>query len=105
MTKLGYLTAVAMFCAAGNIYAAPADDAIQACRAAIEQAQGDDVVAKLSKVRPRGNNYEVWFNVQTDQVQQRSYCYLRRGEVQQMVTEDGQWKGRNPKRPQGVDLS
>lgn len=105
MKKLGYLTLVAMFCAAGTVSAAPADDAIQACRTAIEQAQGDEVVTKLSKVRPRGNNYEVWFNVVTDEAQQRSYCYLKRGEVQQMVTEDGAWKGRNPKRPKSVDLS
>lgn len=105
MKKLGYVTLVALFWGAGIASAAPADDAIQACRIAIEQAQGDDIVTRLSKVRPRGNNYEVWFNVATEQAQQRSYCYLRRGEVQQLVTEDGRWKGRNPKRPENVDLS
>ena len=89
----------------GSALAAAADDAIQSCRAAIEEAQGADVSAKLSKVKPRGNNYEVWFNVKDDGIYRKSYCYLKRGEVRQLLTQEGRWKGRNPRRPEGVDLS
>ena len=108
MTKSGIVTALAVVVcglSTGSALAAAADDAIQSCRAAIEQAQGDDVSAKLSKVKPRGNNYEVWFNVKDDGIYRKSYCYLKRGEVRQLLTQEGRWKGRNPRRPEGVDLS
>lgn len=108
MTKSGIITisaALAFGLGTGSALAAAADDAIETCRAAIEQAQGVDVSAKLSKVKPRGNNYEVWFNVKDDGVDRKSYCYLKRGEVQQLLTQEGRWKGRNPRRPEGVDLS
>jgi len=90
---------------AGTAAAAPAQDAIEACKGAVSEAAGDEVVTKLMKIKPRGANYEVWLNVVNDDQTQRSYCYLRRGEVQQFVTEDGKWVGRNPRRPESVDLS
>ena len=81
-----------------------ADDAIQACRVAIQSEQGDDAIAKLTKIKSRGTAYEVWFNVDA-QEDVKSWCFMKRGEVQQLVTTDGKWKGRNPKRPEGIDLS
>ena len=101
------IVTAALACGLGSAsaLAAAADDAIKSCRAAIEEAQGVDVSAKLSKVKPRGNNYEVWFNVKDDGIYRKSYCYLKRGEVRQLLTQEGRWKGRNPRRPEGVDLS
>ena len=82
-----------------------AEQAIQACRIAVEESASSDVIARLSKIKTRGNNYEVWMNVSSDAGdQQRTYCYLRRGEVDQFVLEDGKWIGRNPRRPEAVDL-
>lgn len=84
---------------------APAEQAIKACRVAIEDSASDDVISRLSKIKTRGNNYEVWMNVSNDNgEQQRTYCYTRRGEVDQFVLEDGKWIGRNPRRPESVDL-
>ncbi|MDJ0926821.1 MAG: hypothetical protein QNJ73_04140 [Gammaproteobacteria bacterium] len=84
---------------------APAENAIKACRVAIEESSSNDVIARLSKIKTRGNNYEVWMNVSSDSGEQmRTYCYTRRGEVDQFVLEDGKWVGRNPRRPESVDL-
>ena len=82
-----------------------AEQAIKACRVAVEDSASSDVISRLSKIKTRGNNYEVWMNVSSDSGdQQRTYCYLRRGEVDQFVLEDGKWIGRNPRRPESVDL-
>lgn len=86
----------------GEVAAAPAEDAIRACRDAVEQSLGEDVLSRLTKIKSRGANYEVWLNLSGDQLEQRSYCYFRRGEVQQIVVEDGRWVGRNPRRPEGA---
>lgn len=88
----------------GTAVAAPAQKAIKACKVAVEESVGDGVLSKLTKVKARGANYEVWLNLQGSDTQQRSYCYLRRGEVDQMVVEDGKWVGRNPKRPEAVSI-
>ncbi|MGI9330399.1 MAG: hypothetical protein ACR2QB_06740 [Gammaproteobacteria bacterium] len=84
--------------------AAPAQDAIRACKVAVEESVGDGVLSNLTKVKSRGGNYEVWLNVKGDDLQQRSYCYLRRGEVQQLVMEEGKWVGRNPRRPEAAEV-
>ena len=84
--------------------AAPAQDAIRACKIAVEESVGDGVLSNLTKVKSRGANYEVWLNVKGDDLQQRSYCFLRRGQVEQLVTEDGKWVGRNPRRPEAAEV-
>ena len=89
---------------AGTAVAAPAQDAIKACKVAVEESVGNDVLSKLTKVKARGANYEVWLNVKGGENQQRSYCYLRRGEVDQVVVEDGKWVGRNPRRPEAIQI-
>ena len=89
---------------ASNATAAPAQRAIQACKVAVEENIGDGVLTKLTKVKARGANYEVWLNLKDGDSQQRSYCYLRRGEVDQLVVEDGKWVGRNPRRPDAVTI-
>lgn len=94
------IAASATILLSGPALAAPAQKAIQACRVAVEQNVGDGVLSKLTKVRARGANYEVWLNLKGGDTQQRSYCYLRRGEVEQLVVEDGKWVGRNPRRPE-----
>ena len=88
----------------GVATAAPAQDAVRACKIAVEGSVGDGVLAKLTKVKARGANYEVWLNVKDGEQEQRSYCYLRRGEVEQLVVEDGKWVGRNPKRPDAANI-
>ena len=88
----------------GTAVAAPAQDAIRACKVAVADSVGDGVLSKLTKVKSRGANYEVWLNVKDGDANQRSYCYLRRGEVQQLVVEDGKWVGRNPRRPEAAEI-
>ena len=85
--------------AAEGALAARAKDAVEACKIAATAEAGDDVVAKLIKVKSRGANYEVWLNLRGEQ-DQKTFCYLRRAEVETLVMEDGAWKGRNPKRPE-----
>ena len=98
------IATVASLVFAGNAMAAPAQDAIKACKVAVEASVGDGVLAKLTKVKARGANYEVWLNLKDGDTQQRSYCYLRRGEVDQLVVEEGKWVGRNPKRPEAAQI-
>ena len=90
--------------AADGAMAARAKDAVEACKLAATAEAGEEVVAKLIKVKSRGANYEVWLNVKGGETQQRSYCYLRRGEVDQVVVEDGKWVGRNPRRPEAIQI-
>lgn len=96
---------VASLLVSGAAVAAPAEKAIEACRTAVEGTVGGDVVAKLTKIKSRGANFEVWLNVEAEDAEKRSYCYLRRGDVAQVVVEEGKWVGRNPSRPESVDLS
>jgi hypothetical protein len=106
MIRKTIITAAALgaVAASGAAVAAPAQDAIEACRVAIEANAGQDVVSKLTKIKSRGANYEVWLSVKAEDQDQRTYCYLRRGQLDQFVVEDGSWVGRNPKRPESVDL-
>jgi len=91
--------------AAEGAFAARAKDAVEACKvASAAAAVNEDTVGKLIKVKSRGANYEVWLNLRGDQ-DQKTYCYLRRGEVEQLVMEEGAWKGRNPKRPETSEAS
>ena len=103
-TKLIALSLAAGLMISGTAAAAPAQDAIKACKTAVQDSVGEGTLAKLTKVKSRGANYEVWLNVKGEAASQRSYCYLRRGEVQQLVTEDGQWVGRNPRRPEAAEI-
>jgi hypothetical protein len=102
--KIVTISAAASLVLAGNVVAAPAQDAIKACKVALEASVGDGILAKLTKVKARGANYEVWLNVKDGDTQQRSYCYLRRGEVDQLVVEEGKWVGRNPRRPEAAQI-
>lgn len=102
--KILMISAGAALLMTGTAMAAPAQDAVRACKVAVEESVGDGVLSKLTKVKARGANYEVWLNVKGGDEQQRSYCYLRRGEVDQLVVEDGKWVGRNPRRPEAAQI-
>ncbi len=102
--KVLAITVAAGLMISGTATAAPAQDAIKACKVAVEASVGQGTLSKLTKVKSRGANYEVWLNVKGEDAAQRSYCYLRRGEVDQLVVEDGKWVGRNPKRPEAVKI-
>ena len=83
-----------------NVWAGKADDTIKACRAAIAEAEGLDYSdVFLKKIKPRGNSYEAWFNAGDDDNPLKSYCYMKRGKIEQLVTTEGRWTGSNPKRP------
>jgi hypothetical protein len=86
--------------AGSNVLAGTADETVQACRAAIAEAEGRDYSdVSLKKIKPRGSSYEVWFNVSGDAQPLKSYCYIKRGKVEQLVTTAGRWTGSNPRRP------
>jgi hypothetical protein len=85
--------------AAEGALAARAKDAVEACKVAATAKAGDDVIAKLIKVKSRGANYEVWLNLHGEQ-DQKTFCFLRRAEVETLVMEEGEWRGRNPRRPE-----
>ena len=94
------LAVVLLLVAAGNAWGANADETVQVCRAAIAEAEGRDYSdVALKKIKPRGNSYEAWFNVSDSDEPLKSYCYIKRGKVEQLVTTDGRWTGSNPKRP------
>ncbi|RMF95640.1 MAG: hypothetical protein D6727_10290 [Gammaproteobacteria bacterium] len=90
----------------GPAAAASGDSAFRACRTAVEaDIEGKALNTRLSKIRRRGNNYEIWLNLLDRQgASQRGYCYVRRGKVDQLVVEEGRWSGRDPERPPSVDL-
>jgi len=88
--------------AADGALAARAKDAVEACKVAATAKAGEDVTAKLIKVKSRGANYEVWLNLRGEQ-DKRTFCYLRRAEVETLVMEEGEWRGRNPRRPELTD--
>ena len=50
------------------------------------------------KIKPRGSSYETWFNISDGESDFKSYCFIKRGEIQELVTTEGRWT-RNPKRP------
>ena len=90
----------------GNAWGANADETVQICRAAIADAEDRDYSdVALKKIKPRGSSYEAWFNVSDDDEPLKSYCYVKRGNVEQLVTTDGRWTGSNPKRPKAEEQS
>jgi hypothetical protein len=98
------LAAVALLMVANTASAATADETVQACKAAIAEAEGRDYSdVSLKKIKPRGNSYEAWFNVSGDDQPLKSYCYIKRGKVEQLVTTEGRWTGSNPRRPKVED--
>lgn len=100
------LAIISMLFAAGNVLAGTADETVQACRAAIAEAEGRDYSdVSLKKIKPRGSSYEAWFNVSDDGQPLKSYCYIKRGKVEQLVTTEGRWTGSNPRRPKVEDAS
>ena len=83
-------------------WAATADSVVQSCKAAIAEAEGSAYNrASLKRIKPRGSSYEVWFNISDGDRELKSYCYIKRGEVQELVTTEGRWSP-NPKRPESV---
>lgn len=95
---------IALVFVAGTASAANADETVKACKAAIVEAEGRDYSdVSLKKIKPRGNSYEAWFNVSGEDQPLKSYCYLKRGKIEQLVTTDGRWTGSNPKRPKVED--
>jgi len=96
---LGFSIVLLLF-TAGSAWAANADETVQACRAAIAEAEGRDYSdVSLKKIKPRGSSYEAWFNVSDDDHPLKSYCYIKRGKVEQLVTTEGRWASSNPRRP------
>jgi hypothetical protein len=94
------LAIVLLLLAFGNAWGANADETVKACRAAIAEAEGRDYSdVALKKIKPRGSSYEAWFNVSDGDEPLKSYCYIKRGKVEQLVTTDGRWTSSNPKRP------
>ena len=92
--------AVLLLLTLGNAWGTNADDTVKACRSAIAEAEGREYSdVNLKKIKPRGNSYEAWFNVSDADAPLKSYCYIKRGKVQQLVTSDGRWTSSNPKRP------
>lgn len=83
-----------------NAWGANADETVRICRAAIAEAEGQDYSdVSLKKIKPRGSSYEAWFNVSDGDQSLKSYCYIKRGKVEQLVTTEGRWTSSNPKRP------
>ena len=94
------LTVASLLLTFGSAWGANADETVKVCRAAIAEAEGRDYSdVALKKIKPRGNSYEAWFNVSDSDEPLKSYCYIKRGEVEQLVTTDGRWTSSNPKRP------
>jgi len=97
--KVQVLLAVSLIATSGSAFASKAARAVSECRDAVAQEQGTDAVAKLKKVQSRGSGYDVWLNVKDGETELRSFCSLKRGKVDQVVTEDGRWTSRHPSRP------
>ena len=77
---------------------ASVDRAVKACKGAIEAEQGAEISTRLKKISSRGNSYEAWFNLSDGDTQMKAYCLSKRSDVE-VITTEGSWKGRNPKRP------
>lgn len=100
--KTQVMLLVGLLATSGSAFASKASNAVSQCRDAVIQEQGEDAVAKLKKVKSRGAGYDVWLNVKGGNNELRTFCFLNRGVVQQMVTEEGRWTSRHPSRP-GAD--
>jgi hypothetical protein len=83
----------------GPTWAASADSVVQSCKTAISETEGTSYNdASLKRIKPRGSSYEAWFNISGGNRELKSYCYIKRGEIEQLVTSEGRWSS-NPKRP------
>jgi hypothetical protein len=108
MTTKGLIaiTFSALLLTAGEAaFAAQAKDALEACKVAVNAGNEAEVITKLMKIKARGANYEVWLNIDNADQAQKGYCFLRRGEVEQLIVEEGSWVGRNPRRPETAELA
>jgi len=76
--------------------------AVEACKTAIAEEQGPELVTRLKKVQPRGGSYEAWFNLTDGDTQLKAYCLNKRSSTE-IITSEGVWKGRNLKRPSMSD--
>ncbi|MGI9342201.1 MAG: hypothetical protein ACR2QV_05090 [Gammaproteobacteria bacterium] len=77
---------------------ASADNAVKACKGAIADEQGAEVSTRLKSIRARGNAYEAWFNLSDGDTQLKAYCLSKRNNIE-LMTSEGRWTSRNPKRP------
>lgn len=93
------ILATALLAVSGSAFASKTSKAISQCRDAVTQEQGEAAVAKLKKVKSRGASYDIWMNVKAGENNLRSYCSLKRGQLQRVVTEEGRWTSNHPKRP------
>ena len=74
--------------------------AIEACKSAIIDAETSVIdETNLKKIKPRGRSYELWFNLSAGDREMKSFCEIKRGEIQMLVTTEGRWDGSNPRRP------
>jgi hypothetical protein len=78
---------------------ASADRAVKACKGAIADEQGEAMSTRLKSIRARGNAYEAWFNLSDGDTQLKAYCLSRRNTVE-IITSEGRWTSRNPRRPE-----
>ena len=85
--------------------AGPAENAIEACKVAIAADQGAETMARLKKIKSRGNSYEAWFNLSDGDDQLKAYCLTRRNKVEEYVATEGRWTSRNPGRPESAQTS
>jgi len=77
---------------------ASADNAVKACKGAIADEQGKQVSTRLKSIRARGNAYEAWFNLSDGDTQLKAYCLSKRNNIE-LMTSEGRWTSRNPRRP------
>ena len=77
---------------------AGANRAVEACKDAIAEDQGTELMTRLKKISPRGGSYEAWFNLSDGDTQLKAYCLSKRSGVQ-LITSEGSWTSRNPQRP------
>lgn len=96
---------VALLGASPAAIAGPAEDAIGACKVAIADEQGSEMLAKLKRIKSRGNTYETWFNLSNGDEQVKAYCVAKRNTVEEVILADGRWTRRNPSRPEPVQAS
>jgi hypothetical protein len=95
------LAVVLLLITGSNAWGARADKSVQICKAAISEAEGRDYGdIFLKKIKPRGRNHEVWFNVSDGDEPIKSYCYVKRGKVEELITTEGRWTSSNPRRPE-----
>jgi len=85
--------------------AGPAENAIQACKIAIAEDHGSEMMARLKKIKSRGNSYETWFNLSDGNDQLKAYCVTKRDKVEEYVALEGRWTSRNPARPESTQSS